>query len=155
MEIKNCKKCGRIYNYILGPNFCPRCMKDLEDKFQEVKQYIYDHPGVGVAEVSEEMEIPAGQIRQWVREERLQFAEGSVTDITCESCGRTILSGRYCPQCKEAMVRNLGSAYQKEEKSVESNKSARMRFLKQKMDSTVRFVQNNSETLQLLDSAIV
>lgn len=132
MEIRNCKKCGRIYNYILGPNLCPRCMKAQEEKFQEVKQYIYDNPGVGVQEVSEVMEVSVGQIRQWVREERLQFAEGSVTDIVCESCGKTILSGRYCPQCKEAMVRQLGSVYQPEKKHTEesANTKAKMRFLK-------------------------
>ena len=129
MDIRNCKKCGRIYNYILGPNLCPSCMKDLEGKYQEVKQYIYDHPGVGVAEVSEAMEVSVGQIRQWVREERLQFAEGSVTDITCESCGKTILSGRFCAHCKETMARNFNSVYQKEEKKTKDNKSEKMRYL--------------------------
>lgn len=131
MEIRNCKKCGRIYNYVLGPNLCPRCVKDLEEKFQEVKQYIYDNPGVGVTDVAEAMEVSVGQIRQWVREERLQFAEGSVTDIFCESCGKTILSGRFCQKCKEAMVRNLGSVYQPDKKSKDNNSNgAKMRYLK-------------------------
>lgn len=132
MDIRNCKKCGRIYNYVLGPNLCPRCMREQEDKFQEVKQYIYDNPGVGVADVSEAMEVSIGQIRQWVREERLQFAEGSVTDIVCESCGKTILSGRFCPQCKEQMVRTLGNAYQPEPKAMkdDSKAKAKMRYLK-------------------------
>ena len=138
MDIRNCKKCGTIYNYILGPNLCPKCMKDLEEKYHDVKQYIYDHPGVGVVEVSEAMEVSIGQIRQWVKEERLQFAEGSVTDITCESCGKTILSGRFCTHCKEAMVRELGSVYrvyQKEEKNPKDHKGEKMRFLKWRDDA--------------------
>lgn len=131
MEIRNCKKCGRIYNYVLGPNVCPRCMKELEDKFQEVKAYIYDNPGVGVAEVSEAMDVPVGQIRQWIRDERLQFAEGSVTDLACECCGKSILSGRFCAHCKEAMVKELGSAYQPEKSNEEEKPhKAKMRYLK-------------------------
>lgn len=132
MEIRNCKKCGRIYNYFVGPNLCPRCMQEQEEKFQSVKQYIYDNPGAGVAEVAEAMDVTVAQIRQWVREERLEFAEGSITDIVCESCGKTILSGRYCSQCKEAMVRNLGSIYHSDTKKQvkEGSGKAKMRFLK-------------------------
>lgn len=132
MEIRNCKKCGRIFNHVVGACLCPRCKDDMEKKFAEVKEYIYDHPGVGVAEVSEAMEVSVNQIRQWVREERLQFAEGSVTDITCESCGKPILSGRFCKQCKETMIHGFEHAYKNEETSTEKSdnkKSAKMRYL--------------------------
>ena len=45
MEVRNCKNCGRLYNYIGGAyRLCPDCMKKLEEKFQEVKQYIEDNP---------------------------------------------------------------------------------------------------------------
>lgn len=41
MEVKNCKNCGRLYNYIGGVyRLCPECMRKLEEKFQEVKDYI-------------------------------------------------------------------------------------------------------------------
>lgn len=130
MEIMCCKKCGKLFNYVVGRGLCPGCMKDLEDKFQEVKRYIYDNPGATVAQVSEAMEVSVNQLKQWVREERLEFAEGCATDINCEKCGRSILSGRFCTQCKEDMVRNLNQMYENhpaEEK--EEKKSARMRFL--------------------------
>ena len=132
MDVKNCKKCGRLYNHLVGPNYCPRCMNDMEEKFQEVKKYIYEHPGAGVTEVSEQMDVSPGQIRQWVREERLQFAEGSVTDITCENCGVNIFSGRFCTKCKGEMVRNLNSAYHVplNQKKDDENRNARMRYLR-------------------------
>ena len=45
MEVKNCKNCGRLYNYIGGVyRLCPECMRKLEEKFQEVKDYIEDNP---------------------------------------------------------------------------------------------------------------
>ena len=44
MEVKNCKTCGRLYNYIGGVyRLCPECMRKLEEKFQEVKDYIEDN----------------------------------------------------------------------------------------------------------------
>ena len=132
MEIRNCKNCGRIYNHVVGLNLCPKCKADMEEKFAEVKEYIYDHPGVGVAEVSEAMQVSTQQIRQWVREERLQFAEGSVTDIVCESCGKSILSGRFCPQCKETMIHGLEHAYKHEEAKPtgeQKKAKAKMRYL--------------------------
>ena len=45
MEVRNCKGCGRLYNYIGGSykNLCPNCIGDMEEKFQEVKKYIEDN----------------------------------------------------------------------------------------------------------------
>ena len=44
MEVKNCKNCGRLFNYIGGAykSLCPACIDRLEEKFQEVKKYIYE-----------------------------------------------------------------------------------------------------------------
>ena len=54
MEVKNCKNCGRLYNYIGGVyRLCPECMRKLEEKFQEVKDYIEDNPRADMREISE------------------------------------------------------------------------------------------------------
>ena len=37
MEVKNCKECGRLFNYMGGAPLCDGCRKKLEQKFQEVK----------------------------------------------------------------------------------------------------------------------
>lgn len=111
MDVRNCRSCGKLFNYISGPYMCPTCKDELEAKFQEVKKYIYEHPGVNIARVAEDCEIEAGQIRQWIREERLEFAEGSM-ELGCEKCGAPITSGRFCNACKSSMVNSLNSAYQ-------------------------------------------
>lgn len=51
-------------------------------------------------EVSEACEVFPEQIRQWIREERLQFADDSSIKVPCESCGKMINSGRFCDKCK-------------------------------------------------------
>ena len=47
------------FNYVVGPVLCPACREKLEEKFQEVKEYIRDHKGVGIMEVSEACDVDA------------------------------------------------------------------------------------------------
>ena len=68
MNVRNCKRCGKIFNYVMGAPLCPACREEMEKKFHEVKKFIQDHPGVGIPELSEACEVEPSQIRQWVRE---------------------------------------------------------------------------------------
>lgn len=137
MEVKNCKGCGRLYNYIGGMyRLCPECMRKLEDKFQEVKQYIEDNPKAGMRDISEQCEVSTKQIEQWIREERLSFGEDSPIGIACEMCGTTIKTGRYCDKCKNDMANRLGSMYGNKAAAADAadrerarREKARMRFL--------------------------
>ena len=132
MEVKNCKKCGAFFNFVSGLPLCPSCMKEIDDKFSEVKQYIYDHPGVGIQEVSEENEVPIVIIKKWVKEERLAFAEGSAIGVDCERCGRMILTGRFCEACKADVKKQFGNiiATTKQPEKKPEHDNAKMRFLK-------------------------
>lgn len=113
MEVRNCRECGKMFNYMGGAPICPTCMKKMDEKFAAVKEYIYNNPGVGIQQVSEEMEVSVNLIKKWVREERLTFAEGSAVGIDCECCGKTILSGRFCEECKRKVTQRLDNAYEK------------------------------------------
>lgn len=135
MNIRNCKKCGRIFNYVSGPSICPNCRESQEAKFQEVKEYIREHKGVGINEVAEACDVEAAQIRQWLREDRLEVTEDSALYLTCESCGAPIRSGRFCEKCKGSMTKGFSDAIKtgkpelkKPEKSKEEG-GAKMRFL--------------------------
>jgi flagellar operon protein (TIGR03826 family) len=133
MEIKNCKSCGRLFNYLSGPPLCLSCTQKLEKKFEEVKDYIYDHPKVGMQEVSEIFEVPIQQIKQWIREERLSFAEDSMIGLECELCGVTIKTGRFCKACKDKLAKGFTNLYHSEKPSVNKQRDVRdnprMRFL--------------------------
>lgn len=133
MEVCNCKMCGRLFNYISGTRLCPQCREQLEVKFQEVKQYIYEHKNVSITEVSEEMEVPVTQIKKWVREERLVLSE-AMGEIECENCGKAIRTGKYCDECKRKMTSMLESTYKKKENRIPESRTykdarAKMRFL--------------------------
>ena len=38
MNVRNCRKCGTIFNYVMGPIVCPACREALEEKFKEVNE---------------------------------------------------------------------------------------------------------------------
>lgn len=133
MNVRNCRRCGRLFNYAMGPLMCPQCHDELEDKFKQVKEYIEKHSGVGIHEVARECEVDVNQIQQWLREERLEFTNDSMVTLSCESCGATIRSGRFCDKCKAEMVNGFNRSTQPAPKAPEPHKdpreSARMRFL--------------------------
>lgn len=131
MEVKNCRDCKRLFNYIGGARLCPDCKAKLEEKFVEVKKFVEDHKNASISLVSEEMEVSVQQINQWVKEERLIFAEGSIAMIYCETCGVPIRTGRFCEKCKENMVNNLNGMYPKNDAFSKKNARdrARMRYL--------------------------
>ena len=90
MEVKNCKECGRLFNYMGGAPLCDGCRKKLEQKFQEVKQYLDENPNASVNQVSEDNDVSVKQIKQWIREERLQKLRLTVlpASIAADRSGR-------------------------------------------------------------------
>ena len=110
MDVKNCRKCKRLFNYISGPAICPQCREELEKKFQEVKKYLFDNRGANIADVVENCDIDEAQVRQWIREERLEFSSGINVGVTCETCGAPISTGRFCEKCKASMINSFSEA---------------------------------------------
>lgn len=131
MDVRNCRNCGRLFNYIGGAPLCPACSRKIEEKFQVVKQYIYDNPSATIQQVSEDNEVSIQQINKWIREERLSFSADSVVGIECENCGAMIKTGRFCQPCKDRLATTLGSVYPKHATVVQrdSRENAKMRFL--------------------------
>ena len=89
---RNCRRCGKVFNYIAGPPICQACKEELEAKFQQVKDYVREHRTANMAEIVRDCDV---------REERLVFADDSPIKPTCEKCGAPILTGRFCENCKK------------------------------------------------------
>ena len=135
MNVRNCRNCGCIFNYVAGQMICPACREKLEKKFQEVKEYIRENKGVGIQEVAEACEVDQGQIRQWLREERLELSEDSAAYLRCESCGKAIRTGRFCEKCSMEMKKGLQEVLKSNKPSQQKatkndGDGAKMRYLK-------------------------
>lgn len=131
MEVKVCTQCKRLFNYLSGVPICPSCKDKLEEKFLEVKRYIQENPHDGISEVAKANDVQTSQIRRWIREERLAFSDESGIGVDCESCGKTIKTGRLCPSCKDKLLSSMNTMYKVDESIVDKKhkEAAKMRFL--------------------------
>lgn len=136
MDVKSCRRCRKLFNYVAGPHICPACREDLEKRFHEVKKYIEENPHSGIKEVAEACDIDTNQITTWIREERLQFSDDVAVGFGCERCGASIRSGRFCSKCKmemtnsfNAVIHNSSANKGPASEPQKSSGSARMRYL--------------------------
>lgn len=106
-DLRNCAKCGRLFGYSGSP-FCSFCIEEEEDKYKVVRDYLYDNPGSSVVDVSEATGVPTEMIMKFLREERLQLSSDNANMLLeCETCGRPIVSGRFCQNCKDDLKKAL------------------------------------------------
>ena len=132
MNVKNCRNCGKLFNYIAGPNICPACKEEIEKKFQQAKEFVRNTAHATVSMVAEEVDVPEQQVKQWIREERLVFADSAIAGIACEVCGEPITTGRFCAKCKNQVMNDLNGAIKRPDAPVIKKKereNPRMRFL--------------------------
>lgn len=106
MQIRNCIRCGKLFNY-MGKPICSVCIEQDEKDFERVKEYIYDHPKCSMTEVSKETGISIKKITKFLKEGRLEVVDGAVGWLTCESCGKEIKSGRFCKECANRLKNTL------------------------------------------------
>jgi len=118
-DIRNCKRCGRLFNYIGGRPICQDCKKQDEEEFKRVKEYLYEHPKASIIEVSNALDISVQKIKSYLREGRLEIVgtEGNVV-LECEKCGKSINTGRFCNECSRELTEGFKATAQEISKSV-------------------------------------
>lgn len=110
-DVRNCRKCGKLYNYIGGAPICPQCKESEEEDFKRIKEYLYEYPGASLTQVSTELDISVELIRRFLREGRLEITnEDGNLILECENCGRSIKSGRFCAECERELASGFRSA---------------------------------------------
>lgn len=113
--IRICKLCGGLFYYKgFGYGYCDRCTKMDNEMFCKVKEYVWEHAGASVVEVSDQVNVSTKQIYRYLKDGRLEVPEGSPIYLKCESCGADIRYGRYCPDCATRIHKNLTSVTEAE-----------------------------------------
>ena len=101
MELKNCRRCNKVFTYMAGLPICPACAKEDERIFDEVSEYIRENPGAPLSAVSNELNISYDKLLKYVKEGRLQIrAENGGFYRFCEKCGEMITDGKFCKHCE-------------------------------------------------------
>lgn len=134
-DARNCRRCGRIYNYLGGPPICMDCKNADEVIFKRVKEYLYDNPGATLAQVANDVDVSVEKIKMFLKEGRLEITEGTNIILECERCGKSIRTGRFCLECQSNVSHEIaGTAVRKNEKREEDSSEAKrngigMRYL--------------------------
>lgn len=115
MPLANCKECGKLF-FKTSVDICPECQKKEEEDFNRVKDYLKKNPTASIPEIIEATEVSEAKISKFIRAGRLSIKP------TCESCGKVIDSGRFCPECRVKLLREvrgiLGASKDKEHEDI-------------------------------------
>ncbi len=132
-DIRTCRNCRRMFTDYTNRRLCPDCAKIEDEAFDKVKEYIRDNPDATITSTAKECDVSENLIRQWLKEERLEYKNAEMAGLRCEKCGAPITSGRHCQKCRSSLYRELGAVLRAEEKPVELPKpsagGSKMRFL--------------------------
>ena len=132
-DVRNCKKCGKIFNYI-GTPMCPACGEKDESDFRRVKEYLYNNPGATMSEISVVLEVSIEKITRFLKDGRLEIigGEGNLV-LECEGCGKSIKTGRFCDDCARDITKDLKSTAKQMSESISqsevSKRAIGMRYL--------------------------
>ena len=137
-DIRNCKNCGRIFNY-LGKPICPDCVKADEDDFKRVKEYLYKYPGTSMTKVAEELGVTMQQIKRYLREGRLEIVGDDPNIIlSCEHCGKSIKTGRFCDLCVGGLTSDLEKTAAEISESISSTSSGNRKYELKYLNKTIK-----------------
>lgn len=97
-----CKWCGRPIPVELGVDMCAGCQED--QVFREIRDYVREND-VNEYELAEIFDIPMRQVKQWIREGRLEYKvqEKKMGHLYCQRCGREISFGKFCEDCNRIL----------------------------------------------------
>lgn len=106
MGVKQCDFCRMPYED-MGRRICAECYLKLDKDWFIVRDYLYEHEGAGIEEVSYETGVSKKSILFMLKEERLTVTTsegGNAGILHCESCKRPISTGRMCVSCKNQVL---------------------------------------------------
>ncbi len=125
-SIKRCRNCGKLFNSY-GEAYCADCTEELEEIFEKVQDYVFDHENASVVEISKALDVDGKIILGFIRDGSLTLGEG-VYPFKCVRCGEPVSEGEYCDSCKGKLSKLFDSAthIDKPPKPEEKKKHARM-----------------------------
>lgn len=103
-----CKKCGGVLVYKgIGEYQCEECGALEYDDYGTVRNYLENHRGANVAQISSATGVSHKAIRDMIKEKRFEIIDNRGGYLRCEICGVNINSGRLCQKCEESYHRNV------------------------------------------------
>lgn len=121
-KYKYCEFCGRPLPKSYESNLCPNCQE--AQLFRDVKEYIRSNV-VNEYEVAEHFHIPLRQVKEWIRDGRIEYRKdnnATINGMHCQRCGAPVSFGSLCSKCLKLLNSGSGTA-------VSEASDIRMRYL--------------------------
>lgn len=134
LNVRNCRRCGKIFKYTSGAPLCQKCRQLEEEDFKRIKDYLYQNPGSSLSQVSIELDISIERIKRFLKEGRLEIVgNGGNFILECERCGKPIKTGRFCYECSVNLSGRFKNAAKEISKSISKQdtpkKSSSLKYL--------------------------
>ena len=94
-----CTNCNIPFNQVRNEEQCPACAASGDATFRRIKEYLYEHQGASASELVSVLGVSMRQIRQFLREDRLEVVGDGYSGLHCDKCGVSIKTGRFCEAC--------------------------------------------------------
>ncbi|HEX3048930.1 MAG TPA: MerR family transcriptional regulator [Bacillota bacterium] len=104
MDIRNCKRCNKIFNST-GTSVCPECNQQEQEDFSKIRDYLFSHPNSSIMDVNLATGIDIKIISRFLKDGR---GDSDGDSLSCEKCGQAIKTGRFCEKC----IANLKDGFQ-------------------------------------------
>lgn len=100
MRHDHCKKCGRVFQSTLGQKVCPTCRDRHERAYRAAKEVLLADPNASFADIVRETGFDLELIQELSREELIHVINAAGGNLSCDRCGKEILSGHMCETCE-------------------------------------------------------
>ncbi len=118
MNVANCSRCGKIF--VKGfAEFCPNCMKDLEQQYDKCLNYLRKNKGVNIHELSQETGVSVKQITKFIKDGRISIMHAPNMSYSCEVCGTAIRENTMCEPCRMKLVKDVRNTSEDERREEE------------------------------------
>jgi Zn finger protein HypA/HybF involved in hydrogenase expression len=108
--LKNCEKCGKVFNAEGTEPLCPECNLEEKKDLKRVNDFLRDNPMANVMDVHAKTGVSQAQIYRYVKEGNLKIRDMGGT-FKCRLCGKDIKKGILCDDCRgkvEGMQKKKG-----------------------------------------------
>lgn len=106
--IAKCPKCGSIFSKDKF-SICPACKAVENEKIDLLKHFVDENPHATVEQLQGISGLTEEEIMGYIRDNRL-IVESETLKVRCETCGATIIQGRFCRECRDKLAKSFSSA---------------------------------------------
>jgi len=110
-----CDECmGRVYFVWDGRYKCKTCGKHLLDALGKIKEYRRENMFAGVEEIAQATNVEEEDVYVILSREGMELPKDSKYYLSCEKCGCSLQTGRFCAVCIRELAGGIGNLIQEE-----------------------------------------